>query len=104
MSTMTLPSKNGSAQGMTSAWLPSSVQEFFSAVNWDDRPLEPPTPEQTPQSTTGELSLEMTVTQFMEAVSWDGERVIAAFTPVDEPIAAEPPADEITLDDFSGLF
>ncbi|MEB3355514.1 MAG: hypothetical protein VKK04_02115 [Synechococcales bacterium] len=101
---MTLPSKNGSAQGMTSTWLPSSVQEFFSAVNWDDRPLEPQAPEQAHQATTGELGLDMTVTQFFEAIAWDGVRVIAAFTPVEEPMAEESTVDEITLDDFSGLF
>lgn len=110
---MTLPHTNGSAKGMQQAWLRSSVEKFFSTINWDDRPLEvkaraasaDPTSEQTNASNgSTPLSLTMSVSQFFELFPWEGQRVIAAPLPVEAPIVDEVSADEITLDDFSELF
>jgi hypothetical protein len=48
----------------------------------------------------------MTVGQFFERVSWEGNPTIGVpIAPLEAPSAdAESPADDLTLDDFSSLF
>lgn len=107
MSTLTLPQMNGSSVYKPSdAWLQASVQEFFSAVNWDDHALVQPSSDSSSATvTTGKseaLNLEMSVSRFFAAINWDGN-AIAAPTQINEPTPAKP-KQEFTLDDFSDLF
>lgn len=114
MNMMTLPRMNGSAKGMQQLWLRSSVEEFFSTINWDDRPIEvqpeitAPDTELSEQAVVSNspalLSMTLSVGTFFELFPWDGQRVIAAPVAVEAPITDEISADEITLDDFSDLF
>jgi hypothetical protein len=113
---MTAPHRNGSAKGMQTLWLRSSVQEFFSSVNWENRPLQVVEPEdlfsshhestasqaQSERQSSG-LDMTLSVSQFFDVFPWDGKPAIA------EPIALsnlsledEEPEEEITLDDFFG--
>lgn len=84
-------------------WLQQSVQQFFSAVNWDDQP-----PEiqhlllNTEPETAQTLSLFLTVGQFFGAFNWEGHNVAASLKPTSEPVAEA--KDTFTLDDFSDLF
>ena len=119
MNMMTVPHTNGSTKGMQKNWLRSTVEEFFSSVNWDDRPIEVIEPtqnlEESSTSHSGQslgtpprsgLSLTMSVSTFFDAFPWEGQPVIAEPLSVQETAAEEPEEDsnDITLDDFSGLF
>lgn len=102
MSTLTLPSRNGSSVVKpVDQWLQSSVQDFFSAVNWDNHPPETQTSTQPLPSYAEPLSLEMSVVRFFASFNWDGATIAA-------PTAPEPTTPtrktEFTLDDFSDLF
>jgi hypothetical protein len=105
MSPLTLPHTNGSSGlDSTSDWLHRSVRDFFSHLNWDDRP---PEIQVTVHSTETDLAAEplglsTSVSKFFSAYNWDGSDIAA---PV--PTAPTPPISqdsEFTLDDFSGLF
>jgi hypothetical protein len=104
---------------MQQRWLKSTVEEFFSSVNWDDRPIEVVTPktlfdgDSTPDSAEPSgspahvsLSLTMSVSEFFDAFPWDGQPIIAAPIPVQETSPDDPPEDvnDVTLEDFSDLF
>lgn len=106
MSTMTLPQTNGSRTVKSeAAWLTSSVQAFFSGVNWDDH--SPEVQEAVRSSSHGSntpLSLTLSVSQFFAAVNWDGVEIAAAPAAAAESAAPAKPADDLTLDDFSSLF
>lgn len=117
MNMMTVPHTNGSAKGMQQRWLTSTVEEFFSSVNWDDRPLEVVTPtllfddttlnsEPSASAATISLSLTMSVSEFFDAFPWEGQPIIAAPIPVQETSPDDPPEDvnDVTLEDFSDLF
>ncbi len=119
MNMMTVPHTNGSAKGMQALWLRSTVEEFFSSVNWDDRPIEVVESKallenalaSTTHSDVAEgahlsLSLAMSVNAFFDAFPWEGQPMIAAPIPVHNTALKEPEDDvnDITLDDFSGLF
>lgn len=119
MNMMTVPHTNGSANGMQKVWLRSTVEEFFSSVNWEDRPIEVVEPKQDLEESSGSkagqalrniselgLSLTMTVDDFFNAFPWEGKPIIAEPIPVQETSSGEPEddANDITLDDFSGLF
>lgn len=106
MSTMTLPSTNGSsAYRPAQAWMQSSVQKFFSNINWEDNPPEVQEAKQASSEPghTGPLSLTMSVSQFFAALNWDGSAIAAPVPQAQEPPQPSKP-DEITLDDFSSLF
>ncbi|EKQ69627.1 hypothetical protein OsccyDRAFT_2265 [Leptolyngbyaceae cyanobacterium JSC-12] len=102
MITLTLPQMNGSSTYKpVDEWLQSSVQTFFSQINWDDNS---PTGQVSVSSATDftdePLSLEMSVSRFFATFSWDGNSIAAA------PSVQPKPAGEgdFTLDDFSDLF
>lgn len=84
-----------------SNWLESSVQEFFSALNWEDLP---PTIQRAGQDTSqysdAPLSLDLSVSRFFAAVNWEGAAIAA---PVSVPTQSTS-TDSFTLDDFSDLF
>lgn len=104
MSTLTLPQMNGSSTSKPSdVWLQSTVQAFFSAINWDDHALAPPSSDSVATSGKPEtLSLDMSVSRFFAGFNWDGN-AIAAPTQIEELPKAKQ-KQEFTLDDFSDLF
>jgi hypothetical protein len=119
MSTMTLLQRNGSAKGMQSSgmqpdiWLQQSVQQFFQSVNWEGRVLTPPpAPVQELEAdsapvpaATNHLDLTMSVSDYFNAIPWDGVPVIAAPVLSDEPEDVPSVAEkEVTLDDFFSSF
>ena len=100
---MTLPQMNSST-GSTSSedWLRASVQQFFSALNWEDHSPELQEIKLTALNETAvPLSLTLSVSQFFAAINWSGT-TIAAPVPIQPPVP--PPTDDLTLDDFSSLF
>ncbi len=102
---MTALTSNGTKpRPATPPWLQSSVQAFFTAVNWEDQPLEVQELKLTALQESGQptLSLYMSVNRFFAAVNWDGSAIAA--DPVLPELAAPQPQDSFTLDDFSGLF
>lgn len=120
MSPMTLAQTNGSVAHppMNSAsnkaeqdWLQLSVQAFFEPYPWDGRPIAPPPQPTSPRTAAPPQapSLTSSVNQFFEWFPWEGAAIIAAPLPLLEEAAAadeEGPitANDLTLDDFSGLF
>ena len=85
------------------AWLQSSVTEFFSAINWDDKPPEVyaatlPSRDAAVES----LSLDMSVTRFFGSFNWDGIAIAAPAASMPPPVAK--PKKNFTLDEFSDLF
>jgi hypothetical protein len=108
MSSLTLTQMNGSkiAQPTVSQsaddWLHSSVRDFFTSLNWEDHPPDVQVATHPAELPTAEaLNLGMSVCKFFAAFNWDGAEV-AAPVAVQVPLSA--PANEFTLDDFSGLF
>ncbi|PZV14410.1 MAG: hypothetical protein DCF22_09080 [Leptolyngbya sp.] len=92
---------NGSTSMNTGNWLQSSVQEFFSTLNWEDLPPNiQQIGEVTSQYSDAPLSLDLSVSRFFAAINWEG---VAIAAPVSTP-AQSSSADSFTLDDFSGLF
>jgi hypothetical protein len=99
--------QNGSAS--TTQWLQLSVQQFFEQCNWNGVPLDAPKPSddgvRSRPSAGGTLDLTLSVGQFFNAFSWDGSPAIAAPVVLDEqPAEATDQSDDLTLDDFTGLF
>jgi hypothetical protein len=107
MMTLTLPQTNGSKAATTvSPWLQSSVQSFFSTINWEDSPPEVQQIKQNAMPSTGAtatpISMAMSVNQFFAAINWDNAAIAA---PVQQATSlSQPKPSEITLDDFSDLF
>ncbi len=81
-------------------WLESSVQEFFSALNWEDLPLDIQHGEVTSQYSNAPLSLDLSVSRFFAAINWEGAAIAAPVSAITQPTSA----DRFTLDDFSDLF
>ncbi len=112
MSALTLSAMNGSqvrpAAAMNGSaahpdpedWLQSSVREFFSQFNWDDRPLALQDLSSDPVSPQP-LSLDMSVSYYFSAIDWEGSAIAAPIPVSDLPPA---PSSNLTLDDFSSLF
>jgi hypothetical protein len=113
MSTMTLPQRNGSAHGIH-PWLKLTVQQFFQDINWENlapAQSEPPSSASEPASDVAPPSraaaptLTLSVSQFFEAIAWDGTPTIAAPPTAASPETSAPtPDSNITLDDFFGSF
>lgn len=92
---------NSSSFMNPSNWLESPVQEFFSALNWEDLPPNiQQIGEVTPQYSDVTLSLNLSVSRFFAAINWEGAAIAA---PVSAP-SETTSADSFTLDDFSDLF
>lgn len=103
MNVLTLPQMNGSIVSKPAdQWLQSSVQDFFTAVNWDDHPLEIRVATTiTADANPEPFSLEMSVSRFFASINWDGN-AIAAPTQIEQSRTIR--KNEFTLDDFSDLF
>lgn len=104
MSPLTLIHTNGStSHTMSQPWLQSSVQQFFSAINWEDNPPEVQELKLTKTQTDDELlSMTLSVSQFFGAIAWDGRSIAAPPTHTE---SSQPSKDvNFTLDDFSELF
>lgn len=102
MTSVTPVQNNGSTGSSPDAWLRSSVQQFFTAINWDDQPLESQTSKATLfDNSDAPLSLTLSVSQFFAAINWSGTTIAASAPPQS---VTPPPADDLTLDDFSSLF
>ncbi len=85
----------------SNSWLQSSVQEFFSTLNWEDSSLDTQQMNQvTSQDSDAPLSLDLSVSNFFTAVNWEGAAIAAAVSAQPQPTSPE----SFTLDDFSALF
>ena len=103
MSSLTLPQRNGASVSQPAdVWLQSSVQTFFSVINWDDHPQEVSVSILIPDDDSDDqsISLAMSVGRFFAQFNWEGD-AIAAPSPTEIP---QPKSQEFTLDDFSDLF
>jgi hypothetical protein len=104
MTALTLPQTNGSQAGSPmNSWLQSTVRDFFTTINWEDRPpdIQPLVALPLEESTDEPLNLGMSVCKFFGSFNWDGAEIAA---PVKVQPTAFPPQSDFTLDDFSGLF
>lgn len=93
---------NTAKLGPTESWKIQSVQNFFSEINWENVAVQMPLP--TVKSGERTVNPNMTVSDFFSAISWEGEMVIAAPSAIEMNLPEEDEADDLTLDDFSGLF
>ncbi|MEB3213117.1 MAG: hypothetical protein VKL39_17330 [Leptolyngbyaceae bacterium] len=97
-------------------WLRSTVQEFFSSVNWENRPLQVvdsqdlfsnhAEPDAAPGGTAKpllKLDMKLSVNQFFDIFPWEGQPAIAEpISLTDLPLGDDTVDDEVTLDDFFG--
>lgn len=108
MTTLIQPHKNGSqVSAPNEAWLRSSVQSFFSGINWDDNPPEVQEIRRTytePSRSEEPLSLTLSVCQFFAAINWEGGGGAIAAPPAAPLSTPAATVDDLTLDDFSSLF
>jgi hypothetical protein len=104
--TLTPAQANGAAVKTNSqAWLQTSVQAFFGAINWEDHAPEVQVLKQNAlQGSDAPLSLTLNVQQFFGAINWEGQ--VAVTSPRSAEVAQSPtsPSNDLTLDDFSSLF
>ncbi len=102
MMTLSPPQKNGSAAAMVTAdWLQTSVQKFFTSINWDNHSPEVQQRRSEPGVTP--LNLTLSVQEFFAAVNWDGSAI--GLAPSSPPIALPSTSvNDFTLDAFSDLF
>lgn len=105
MTTLTLPTMNGSSAVVPApTWLQSSVQKFFSGVNWEDHPPEIQEIKlSSGENSAAELSLTLSVDQFFSAINWEDVAIAAPVLQTQSAPAADA-IDELTLEDFSSLF
>lgn len=99
MTSLTLPQMNGSSSKAADAWLQSSVQEFFSNLNWDDQPQR--SVQSAPSVEDEPLGLETSVSRFFAAFNWDGNAIAAPPPTKQLPVKQ---SKDFTLDEFSDLF
>lgn len=103
MSALTLPQTNGAKSAPAiEPWQRESVKTFFTGINWEDHtPAIQEIKQSLAEGGNAPLSLATSVCQFFATINWEGT-AIAAPTPIQ---SAPPPANnDLTLDDFSGLF
>ena len=109
MITITPTNLNGRTETPKS-WLGLSVREFFSTVNWENKPPEIQELSQelvasATQGLSGSLSLSLTVHQFFSAIPWDGVEIAPMpVQEVEKPPVASAANDDFTLAGFSDLF
>ncbi|UBF26574.1 hypothetical protein K9N68_00740 [Kovacikia minuta CCNUW1] len=105
MSSIAFAPTNGSKPyAKPESWLQSTVQQFFTALNWEDSPPEVQEVKISAAQlgNAGPLSLSLSVSQFFSALNWEGT-AIAAPIPQEQP-TLQPAPDNFTLDAFSDLF
>lgn len=92
------------------SWLALSVREFFTAVNWENKPPEIQQLSQelvisATQGTISPLSLNLTVSQFFGAIPWDGSTIASLPNQTDGSfLATTADSSDFTLEGFSDLF
>ncbi len=103
MSPLTLPQTNGSrVVKPADEWLQLSVQEVFSAFNWDDHPPEVHASTLAVSQEAAEpVSLDMSVSRFFASFNWEGAAIAA---PKPQTPLHPAPKKDFTLDEFSDLF
>lgn len=105
MTSMVLPKTNGSVPHTNSSWLQQTVQQCFGRFNWEDSPPEIQELKQTAfQGGDQPLSLSLKVSQFFNAINWEGSTIAAIPKPEEAPSNGSSPVDAFTLEDFSDLF
>jgi hypothetical protein len=102
--TAVLMHTNGSSAHAPKTWMTDSVQDFFTAFNWEDH-----SPEVQELKRSGLEAIDnkpfwltLSVSQFLSTIDWDGSTIAA--TPNLEAPPQATGADSLTLDDFSDLF
>jgi len=100
MSTMTLSTTN-SSKTTAESWLTSSVQAFFTGINWQDRSPAVQEIRLTLQEAAELPNLTMSVNQFFAAINWENAAIAASPS---VPASSTVAPDELTLDDFSSMF
>jgi len=116
-STLVLDSANGhqprspeimleSSSAPPSSWKRQSVQQFFTAFNWDDHPPEVQELKITAAQQGGyhPLSLALKVKDFFGAFNWDDSAIAATPKPPEVLPSNSNADDAFTLDNFSDLF
>ena len=109
MITITPTNSNGRAAA-TESWLALSVREFFTTVNWENKPPEVQQLSQelvisARQGTASPLSLNLTVSQFFGAIPWDGAAIASLPVQTDDILLSDPTnGSDFTLEGFSDLF
>lgn len=103
MMSMTLPSTNSASSHVKRDWMKQSVQQFFMAVNWENQPSEIQELKQSTFNQHQTLSLTLKVSQFLNAIPWEG-RMIATMPQPEGSTPVKSGTNAFTLEDFSGLF
>ncbi|MBW4473000.1 MAG: hypothetical protein KME45_21870 [Stenomitos rutilans HA7619-LM2] len=103
MSALTLPHTNGAkAASVIEPWQRESVKTFFTGINWEDHaPAIQEIKQSLAEGGNAPLSLKTSVCQFFAAVNWEGTAIAA---PIPIQTAPTSTTNNLTLDDFSGLF
>ncbi|MBW4657735.1 MAG: hypothetical protein KME15_03610 [Drouetiella hepatica Uher 2000/2452] len=88
------------------SWKRQSVQQFFTAFNWDDHPAEMQEIKliAAQQGVHPPMSLALKVKDFFSAFNWDDSAIAATPKPPQVIPGSDNADDAFTLDDFSGLF
>lgn len=106
MSTIVLEASSAKSE-TSNNWLNATVWEFFTQVNWADQPPEVQAIQITAlDGTAPEISLQLTVSQFFNAIPWDGKAVAAPLALDFVTNEASPPSgsSEFSVDDFADFF
>lgn len=103
MSALTLPQTNGAKAAPTiESWQRESVKTFFTGINWENHaPAIQDIKQSLAEGGNVPLSLTTSVCQFFATVNWEGTAIAAAAALQSTPL---PVNNDLTLDDFSGLF
>lgn len=107
MNQLTALLENGKSEAQISAnWLQTSVQDFFSSINWEMAPVEVQQFKRESLQASPELtSLTLSVARFFSCIPWEGQPVIAPSFAESENLEIEQEeSEDLTLDDFSSLF
>ena len=90
----------------SASWKQQSVQQFFTAFNWDDHPPEMQELKliAAQQGVSPAMSLALKVRDFFSAFNWDDSAIAATPKPPEAIPGSGNADDAFTLDDFSDLF
>ncbi|MBD3880480.1 hypothetical protein IFO70_01785 [Phormidium tenue FACHB-886] len=103
---MALRNGNGSKPHSSPVWKRQTVQQFFTAFNWDNYPPVVQELKRTALQSGSEQSLSLTlkVREFLGAVNWDGGAIATVSDSSKGIIIDNSATDFLTLDNFSDLF